>query len=601
MNKLEANISLFAITFFSAVQYIFLAGIPAELSHFAFLSVTNFAGFLMTLAFFFGELFRLDLKQVFQSAVLSGELIGFNVFMLMGVKGIDPAVSSAVLSSYFLFILIFEAFLYHKKPDRNQIFSVIFVLLGLFLMMNADVKSLFNVNILYFVIADMFFAIYVITVGSYAASSNPSVLAMGQMFFCCIFSSFLWIGESFFKGIPLALPVNKEFWSGVVYTGFFIRGLYGIVQIYAQRYVSPLNTSLIFASEIVMTMFIAPLLSSMLDTSADDITQLKIFGSALIIFGLVIMEPEFVKFFAKIEKIKKFRIPEKNNSLFIDTRQKIFVISISALVYVLMDISVRVTDFLPHYLGIKNSLPFITGLFFGLYGTLGNLIGCVVSSLLAGGTTDEIFWECWCVFIIGICMYYSWHLLSKSHRIHFKHLRHYVRYILLAALASALCLRFKYAASYFITGILIGLPTDILFGSLLYVEPFVPVWCKNSNDVDLSLEAGGESLENANEILQDTASKKGISLKRVFELQSCLEELSIRIFKAVPDAKIKVGIIYYDAISIRLDYICKKYNPFKINKGEDILDIMSLKIIKHRALRASFVFYKGENKIHVVI
>ena len=114
--------------------------------------------------------------------------------------------------------------------------------------------------------------------------------------------------------------------------------------------------------------------------------------------------------------------------------------------------------------------------------------------------------------------------------------------------------------------------------------------------VQLLLTASGKKVT-----LNVYNGKKGISLKRVFELQSCLEELSIRIFKAVPDAKIKVGIIYYDAISIRLDYICKKYNPFKINKGEDILDIMSLKIIKHRALRASFVFYKGENKIHVVI
>ena len=52
---------------------------------------------------------------------------------------------------------------------------------------------------------------------------------------------------------------------------------------------------------------------------------------------------------------------------------------------------------------------------------------------------------------------------------------------------------------------------------------------------------------------------------------------------------------------MRLDYAGIKYNPFRINKNEDILDIMSLKIIKHRALRASFVYSDKENKIHVVI
>ncbi|MDY6432372.1 MAG: hypothetical protein SPK67_05940, partial [Synergistales bacterium] len=66
MNKIEANISLFAITFFASIQYVFLAGVPADLSHFAFMCITNLIGFLMTFAFFFGELFRLDAKQIIQ-------------------------------------------------------------------------------------------------------------------------------------------------------------------------------------------------------------------------------------------------------------------------------------------------------------------------------------------------------------------------------------------------------------------------------------------------------------------------------------------------------------------------------------------------------
>ena len=601
MNKLEANISLFAITFFAAVQYIFLAGVPENLSNFAFLSVTNLIGFLMTLAFFFGELFRLDTRQIIQSAILSAELIGYNFFMLMGVNGVDPAVTSAVLSSYSVFILAIEAVFFHKKIDKVSLASVILVLTGLFFMMNADVKSLINIKIFYFIIADIFFAIYVITVGSYASSSNPSILAMGQMFFCCVFSSILWFGEIILKITPFELPVNKEFWVGVVYTSFFIRGLYGIIQIYAQRYISPLNTSLIFSSEIVMTMLISPVLANIFGLAPDKITPLKIAGSVLIILGIIIMEPELLKILKKIHGFKFVRAKENSSSYFISKQRKIFVVILSAIVYVIMDFAVESTGFLPDYSGIKNSLPFITGLFFGLYGTLGNLIGCVISSRIEGEPLSVMFQECACVFIVGLCMYYGWHLLSKSHRINFKRSRHYTRYILLTVLASALCVRPGYIVSYFITGILIGLPTNILFGSLLYVEPFVPIWCKTSNDVDLILEQGGENLEIANESLQDSAVKKGITLKRVFELQSCLEELSIRIFNTIPDAKIKVSVIYYDAISMRLDYVGKKYNPFKINKGEDVLDIMSLKIIKHRALRASFAFYKGENKVHVVM
>ena len=53
MNKLEANISLLAITFFAAIQYVFLANIPADVSSFAFLAITNLIGFLFAAVFLF--------------------------------------------------------------------------------------------------------------------------------------------------------------------------------------------------------------------------------------------------------------------------------------------------------------------------------------------------------------------------------------------------------------------------------------------------------------------------------------------------------------------------------------------------------------------
>ena len=600
MNKLEANISLFVITFFSAVQYIFLAGVPADLSHFAFLCVTNLIGFFMTFAFFFGELFRLDTRQIIQSIILSSELVGFNLFMLIGVKEIDPAVASAVLSSYFVFILLFEAVLKRKMPGIISIISVLSVLTGLFLMINADIKSLLNIKTLYLLIADIFFAIYVMNVGSYASSSNPSILAMGQMFFCFIFSLILWIGEAVFTSVSFKLPVNKEFWVGVIYISFFIRGLFGIIQIYAQRYVSPLNTSLILSTEIVMTMLISPVLSAIFDTASEVITLPKIIGALLIILGLVMIEPGFLDIVKKISHMK-LKLPENHAISKISASKKIFVVIFIAIIYILVDIPVLMTGFLPDYAGIKNSMPFIAGLFYGIYGIIGCCIGCFISSSIMKETFASMLWECWCLIIIGICMYYGWHLLSQSHRIHFKKIKHYTRYIILSLIASILCLNPDYMISYFLTGILIGLPVNILFGSLLYVEPFVPSFAVVKADAEFELENVSGSLDKANDILQDTATDKGVNLKRIFEIESCLEELSIRIFNAFPEAKIKVKVIYYNAISMRLNYAGTKYNPFKINKGEDILDTMSLKIIKHRALRASFVFYDGENKVHVVL
>ena len=600
MNKIEANVSLFAITFFAAVQYIFLAGVPSDLSHFAFLCITNLIGFFIMLAFFFGELFRLDSKQIIQSMILSGELIGFNISMLMGVSGVEPAVTSAVLSTYFVFIVIFEFVIFHKKPSLMVLTSLLLVLAGLFFMMDANIKSLFNINILYLLICNIFFAIYVMTVGSFAASSNPSILAMGQMFFCFLFSLILWIGESIFLGTPFRLPVNKEFWIGVIYISIFIRGIYGIIQIYAQRYVSPLNTSLIFSTEIVMTMLVSPLLSSLFGTEAGAITPLNIIGSVLIVLGLLFIESGFTKALKKLLNYK-IKFPEKNANSEIKLWKKIYIILLSAGVYILTDIPVAMTGFLPSYSGIKNSLPFILGLFYGIYGITGCCIGALISGLFLNLPLKEMLLECWSIFIISTVMYYGWHSQSKTHRINFKKTTHFTRYMFLTAIASVMCLKTEYMFSYFLASILIALPVNIFLGSLLYVTPIVPSWCKFLYDVEFELDSSKESFEKASETLEASAQSKGINLKRILETQSCLEELSIRIFKAIPNAMISVKIIYSDAISMNLNYNGKRYNPFVINKNEDVFDIMGLKIIKHRALQASFLYSDNNNTIHTII
>ena len=83
------------------------------------------------------------------------------------------------------------------------------------------------------------------------------------------------------------LPIDPAFWGSAVFIGFFIRGLYGVVQMYAQRYVSPLNTSLIFSSEIIITMVMSPVLARLFGTAAEQITPWKLVGAAVMVVGIL--------------------------------------------------------------------------------------------------------------------------------------------------------------------------------------------------------------------------------------------------------------------------------------------------------------------------
>ncbi len=300
MNRLEANISLFFITFFASVQYVFLIWVPDSVSHFAFLCITNLIGLIMSLAFFFGELFRLDMKQVKHSMILSGELVVFNIFLLIGVSGLGPAMTNAILSTNFVFIAAIAFLEYKQIPDTGTFIGIFVVLAGLMLMSEARISDFMNIGVLYLTASNIAFAFYVVSVGKYSSSSNPAIIAMGQMFFCFLFSLILWIAEVIVKGIKFSLPGNPEFWGSVLYVSFFIRGLYGIIQVYAQRYISPLNTSLIFSTEIIMTMAVSPILSEFLGTPPDVITWPKIIGGIAIVFGVMMTEPQFFAWLKKV-------------------------------------------------------------------------------------------------------------------------------------------------------------------------------------------------------------------------------------------------------------------------------------------------------------
>ncbi len=294
MNKLEANVLLLMISIFDAIQYVFLSYVPEDVSHFAFLCMTNLVGFIMTLAFFFSELFRLDAKQVIQSLVLAVELMVFDIFMLLGSSGVDPTMTAAVISSYFLFIVIISVAFLGESVEKSSLIGIVIVFTGLFFILNMDISGLWNRHVLYLVIADIAFATYTITVGFYASSSNPSILSMGHNLFCFIFTLILWAGESFVYKMPFTLPTDRQFWGIVIYIGFFIRGLYTVIQIYAQRYVTPLNTALVLSSGIVITMMVSPVLSALFTMDAEVITPSKILGSVIMVIGLLTTEPEFV-------------------------------------------------------------------------------------------------------------------------------------------------------------------------------------------------------------------------------------------------------------------------------------------------------------------
>ena len=97
-------------------------------------------------------------------------------------------------------------------------------------------------------------------------------------------------------------------------------------------------------------------------------------------------------------------------------RERVKLIVICALAYLLMDAPVQMTQILPSYAGIKNFLPSVLGLFFGAWGVIGCVIGCVVSACPVNPDIPAVLHECWCIIATGLVMFIGWHLTAPPSR-----------------------------------------------------------------------------------------------------------------------------------------------------------------------------------------
>lgn len=288
-------------------------------------------------------------------------------------------------------------------------------------------------------------------------------------------------------------------------------------------------------------------------------------------------------------------------------------ILISAAVYILLDVPVRVTGFLEFgaYIGIKNFLPAVLGLVFGWCGAVGCLLGCVFSCLVTRSPVNELLFEGLCVMLFALGIWLLWHIGKKPQKVHLKRALDYLKYAVLTALFSTLCgvvsLLFLKGAflscfiAYFAMSLLVGTPVIILLTSIMCVIPIMPPWTQLQPDIAAGIDSSSGSLDCFNDLLEEFCLLHKIDRKRLFGLQSSVEEVMIRIFDANPTATVNIAFYYADSASLWFEYGGSRHNPFVSGKNEQSEDLFGLQLIKHRALRASYKYWKGTNKIHIVI
>ncbi len=290
-----STLGLLLITVWSAIQYIFLQIVPDSVSTFSFLLITSLVGLLILAAVQPKKLKLLSKKKLLKGMLLAGELIGFNFFLLLGSKGMDSVIVSSMVSMYFVFVTPILLILKKKVSFRSAIASAV-AIAALLLMFNADLEQFFGSSkVLFLVIADLFFALYVITVSILGENEDSAALTISQMIFCVLFSSAGWCVEVAVGVSSFSFPTDTMFWVSVLFIGVFIRGLYTLIQVSCQKHVKPVNASLIFSSEIIITLITTPLLSGIMHTEYTPATVYQIIGCVLFVIAVLVVDDTVMK------------------------------------------------------------------------------------------------------------------------------------------------------------------------------------------------------------------------------------------------------------------------------------------------------------------
>ena len=301
-------------------------------------------------------------------------------------------------------------------------------------------------------------------------------------------------------------------------------------------------------------------------------------------------------------------------------RKNLRYIYISAIVYFCFDYFVQLTGFLKCYsfVGLKSFLPMTLSLNFGLYGILGELIAVIVAHIII--PTGNVFFiqELVIIIVFGFGAWFLWHIESRTHRIHFKYLVNFVRYILITVFLSLICaiisisivntIAFEEILVWNISmNILVGIPINIIYAGLMNLNPVLPPIyingkkIKEKNDILYTVDNKIESFQILNEKIEEVLIKDKVDIKKTFTIQNLVEEMYLRIMKRFPDAIIDVKANCDVDFSIEFIYIGEKYNPFVLRNDEEEISAAGLKIIKHRALLAFYSYIYGENNVHIVI
>lgn len=282
MRKFENNILIFSVMLCWASAYVFIKGLPEELSDFGYLALMNSMAALLLMALFWQRLPSVNKQILFHSLILAGLMTLVLLFEKEGVERLAPASASMLTSLDIVIVPVFMIFL-RKFPTRQQVIGIVFILAGV-LITNGVSADGFPLAGTLFMLGDcVCMSLYTVVSNRFCQKDDPLLLAVVQLAFMGLIGMIAWNIES--PGMIFRLQYTRSFLSSLFVLAIFTKAYAYIMLMYGEKYGDPVDVVLIFALEPVVTLFLSLLIPESFGGVEETFSMTALIGAIIIVIG----------------------------------------------------------------------------------------------------------------------------------------------------------------------------------------------------------------------------------------------------------------------------------------------------------------------------
>lgn len=429
MNNLQANLCLLAVTLCWSCEVIIFSVIPDGVNPFATTCVTSLIGVALMGACFFQRIvdaFRRDGWLLARRLVaLSVMNTTYNVMNLVGLDYFDVS-SGAFTLSMVVVVLPVMLLVMKRGVDVRTWISAGCVLAGIAIALSSSLALPQMTGLAVMGVSCGIRALYIVKLNDYAHAHDAVTLAAGISGINAVIAFVPW--RIMQPATFAALPWSTEMVAAYFVYAYFIVGFATVLNIFAQRRATPAQSTIIYSTEIVLSIIWATCLPAEV-VDPVDLTFPILAGCALIVAGNLVEifptgkeEEEAADAPAVAEEaaVREHELPSVRAGALERIANPLVryavLLAVLLVVYLVIALPFKVLSVIPGFTDIRpvSLLQPVYGIFFGIPGALafavGNLIGDIAS--------DSLHWSSIAGFVANFAgpylMYVFWTKLRKK-------------------------------------------------------------------------------------------------------------------------------------------------------------------------------------------